>query len=244
MNNFEEMLKKGNLNLSERELRIFEEFVATRDKLEREQIKNTIVMFGTARTKFDDDNLSARHFYEANYNLSYKLATWVKNRYKDSSPSDKYYICTGGGGGAMEAANKGASSAGERTIGFNIQLPFEQSSNPYIPSNLVFKFHYFFIRKFFFASLAKAFVIFPGGFGTMDELFEIMTLSQTHKMQKTIPFVLFGTKFFKEVLNFDMLLKYGYISESDKELFIMTDSVDEAYEHIINNIEKDKSLIN
>jgi len=243
MTNIEEMLRNSGLDLNERELRIFEEFVATRDKLEREHIKNTIVIFGTARTKHDDSNIQSRHYYECNHQLSYRLATWVKNRYVGRPPEDKYYICTGGGGGAMEAANRGASEAGERTIGFNIQLPFEQCSNPYIPEDLVFKFHYFFIRKFFFASLAKAFVIFPGGFGTMDELFEIITLSQTRKMQKTIPFVLFGKEFFKEVLNFDMLLKYGYISESDKDLFITTDSVDEAYEHIINNIEKDNSLL-
>ncbi|MCL1944674.1 MAG: TIGR00730 family Rossman fold protein [Firmicutes bacterium] len=243
MDAFEELMLSGKLNLSDRELRIFEEFVTTRDKLEKENIKHTIVIFGTARTKDNDTNPISRHYYQCNYELSKKLATWVKTKYVSRPPQDKYYICTGGGGGAMEAANRGASDAGERTLGFNIKLPFEQFTNPYVSQDLIFHFHYFFIRKFFFANLAKAFIIFPGGFGTMDELFEIMTLSQTHKMQKTIPFVLFGKEFFGQFLNFDMLIEHGYISPQDKNLYILTDSVDEAYQHIINNIEKDKFLI-
>ncbi|MDR1138416.1 MAG: TIGR00730 family Rossman fold protein [Clostridiales bacterium] len=241
MIDLQDMLTQG--QLTDRELRIFDEFVSIRRKLEMENIKNTIVFFGTARTKPNDNNAMSKAYYQSNYQLSNKLALWVKERYRDRHPEDKYYICTGGGKGAMEAANKGASDAGERTLGFNITLPFEQNENQYISDGLVFRFNYFFIRKFFFALLAKAFVIFPGGFGTMDELFEIITLSQTNKMQKVIPFVLFGKDYFSKVLNFDMMLEHGYISARDKELFILTDSVHDAFEHITRNIDKQKFLI-
>ena len=143
----------------------------------------------------------------------------------------------------MEAANKGAAEAGEPTAGFNIQLPFEQCANPYIPEELVFQFHYFFIRKFYFAFLAKAFVIFPGGFGTFDELFEILTLAQTHKMQKIIPFVIFGKDFYEKVLNIELLLEHGLISESDQDLFILTDDLDEAFNHITTNIDRNQRVV-
>ena len=143
----------------------------------------------------------------------------------------------------MEAANRGAHDAGEPSAGFNIILPHEQGANPYIPDDYVFWFHYFFVRKFYFAYLAKAFIIFPGGFGTMDELFEILTLAQTQKMQKLPPFVIFGKEFFEKVLNFDMLLKHGFISPEDKDLFILTDSVDEAFEHITENIKRSLSFV-
>jgi len=219
-----------------REARIFEEFVRTRERLEQANIRNTIVMFGSARIKPDDPHERARAYYDAAYRLAYRLAKWSREKFLDRPPEEKYYICSGGGGGIMEAANKGAAEAGEPTAGFNILLPFEQCANPFISEDLVFMFHYFFIRKFYFAHLAKAFVIFPGGFGTLDELFEILTLAQTHKMQKTMPFVIFGREFYEKIINFDMLLEHGLISESDKNLYILTDDLDEAFCHITENI--------
>ena len=235
-NLFENQFLTGN----ERGLRIFEEFNKTKDKLEKLNIKNTIVMFGSARIRPDDPNERNRLYYDAAYQLSKRLALWSKEEFLHKPPEDKFYVCTGGGGGIMEAANKGASDAGEPTVGFKIMLPFEQIVNAYIPKDLIFSFHYFFIRKFYFAFLAKAFVIFPGGFGTFDELFEILTLAQTHKMQQIIPFVIFGKDFYEKVLNIDMLLEHELISESDRELFIVTDDLDEAFDHITKNIQLDK----
>jgi len=243
MNDLKKILTDEFIAENHRGIRIFEEFYKTRKKLQQQEIKNTIVMFGSARTKEDDENECNRKYYEAARELAFKLAAWSKEVYADKPNKDKYYICTGGGGGIMEAANKGASQAGERTIGLNIQLPFEESANGYIPDDLVFMFHYFFIRKFYFVYHAKAFVIFPGGFGTFDELFEILTLAQTHKMQETIPFVIFGKKFFEKVLNIDMLLEHGLISESDKNLFILTDDIEEAFLHITKNIDKYKGVV-
>lgn len=244
MDDFERMLSEHIPMGNERAVRIFEEFVKTKEKLETQNIKNTIVMFGSARIKHDDKNEHSRMYYESARKLANRLASWSKETFLNKPPQDRFYICTGGGGGIMEAANKGASDAGEPTIGFNIKLPFEQDANPYIDKDFLFSFHYFFIRKFYFVFLAKAFVIFPGGFGTFDELFEIITLAQTQKMQKVLPFVIFGKEFYKNVLNFDMLLEHGFISESDRNLFLLTDDLDEAFEHITTNISRDKNIIN
>ena len=227
---------------NERGVRIFDEFNSTKKKFEAINIENTIVIFGSARIKHNDTNEKARAYYDSAYKLSKKLALWSKETFSGKPENEKYYICTGGGGGIMEAANKGASEAGERTIGLNILLPFEQQANEYIPEELVIPFHYFFIRKFYFVFLAKAFVIFPGGFGTLDELFEILTLAQTHKMQEVMPFVLFGKDFFEKVLNFDMLLEHGLISDYDRDLFILTDDIDEAFRHITENIRTDNQF--
>ncbi|MCL2862149.1 MAG: TIGR00730 family Rossman fold protein [Firmicutes bacterium] len=243
MTDFEKLFDRKFFEGNERAVRIFEEFIKTKNKLEEEFIKNTIVMFGSARIRHNSENKLAKPYYDAAYELAKRLAVWSKETFKDCHPRDKFYVCTGGGGGIMEAANKGAAAAGERTVGFGITLPFEETANPYIPNELDFHFHYFFIRKFYFAFLAKAFVIFPGGFGTLDELFEILTLAQTHKMQKTPPFVIFGKKFFEKVLNFDMLLEHGFISKSDKDLFILTDCLDEAFEHITKNIGTNKQFV-
>ncbi len=140
----------------------------------------------------------------------------------------RFVVCSGGGPGIMEAANRGAMDARGKTIGLNIGLPFEQRPNPYITHELNFEFHYFFMRKFWFAYLAKALVVFPGGFGTMDELFEVLTLVQTQKLAKKITIILYGTSFWKEVVNFDALVKYGTIDASDLELFQFADSPEAA----------------
>ena len=243
MSIYENLFNEQLFASNERGRRIFEEFVGTREKLDRLKIENTIVMFGSARIKPDDPHEGARAYYDAARTLANKLALWSKETFASRPPRDKYYICTGGGGGIMEAANRGAAEAGEPTIGLNIELPFEQAANPYIPEDMVFMFNYFFIRKFYFAFLAKAFVIFPGGFGTFDELFEILTLAQTRKMQEIMPFVIFGRDFYNKILNIDMLLEHGLISESDRDLYIITDDIDEAYNHITKNIKTDRCFI-
>jgi hypothetical protein len=138
-------------------------------------------------------------------------------------------VCSGGGPGIMEAANRGAHDAGGKTIGLNIGLPFEQRPNPFITPELCFEFHYFFMRKFWFAYLAKALVVFPGGFGTLDELTEILTLVQTQKLMKKMVVILYGSEFWKEILNFDALVKHGMIAEDDLNLFQFADDVDTAF---------------
>ncbi len=138
----------------------------------------------------------------------------------------------------MEAANRGAAEAGGKSIGLNIGLPFEQKPNPYITSDLCFEFHYFFMRKFWFAYLAKALVVFPGGFGTIDELSELLTLTQTHKLEKNLVIVLYGSAFWKEVLNFDALARHGMISPDDLNLFQWADDVDTAFQHLRDGLTK------
>lgn len=138
----------------------------------------------------------------------------------------------------MEAANRGASMARGQTIGLNIQLPMEQEVNKYVSRELVFNFHYFFMRKFWFVYPAKALVVFPGGFGTMDELFEVLTLIQTKKPSKTMPVVLFGSEFWDEIIDFDALVRWGVINAEDLEIFHKTDSVDDAFAYLTAKLEK------
>jgi uncharacterized protein (TIGR00730 family) len=141
----------------------------------------------------------------------------------------RFVVCSGGGPGIMEAANRGASDAGGKTIGLNIGLPFEQLPNPYISPELSFEFHYFFMRKFWFAYLSKALVVFPGGFGTMDEMMEVLTLAQTRKLAKKILIVLYGSEFWKEIINFDALVRHGMIAKEDLDLFQYADDPDSAF---------------
>jgi hypothetical protein len=142
----------------------------------------------------------------------------------------RYIVCTGGGPGIMEAANRGASEAGGRTIGLNIGLPFEQEPNSYITRELSFEFHYFFMRKLWFAHLARALVVFPGGFGTLDELFEILTLAQTRKLAEPVPVLLYGSAYWKEVVDFEALVRHGMISPQDLGLFRYADDPQSALE--------------
>ena len=138
----------------------------------------------------------------------------------------------------MEAANRGAALAGGKTIGMNIQLPQEQAVNSYVPHELVFNFHYFFMRKFWFVYLAKALVVFPGGYGTMDELFEVLTLIQTSKPSKVMPVVLFGNEYWDDIIDFDAFVRWGTISSKERDIFYRTDSVDDAYEYLTGRLEK------
>jgi uncharacterized protein (TIGR00730 family) len=150
----------------------------------------------------------------------------------------RFVVTTGGGPGIMEAANRGAKEAGGKTIGLNINLPFEQFPNPYITPSLNFEFHYFFMRKFWFAYLSKALVIFPGGFGTFDELFEILTLAQTDKLAKKILVVIYGSEYWKKLINFQAMIDAGTISANDLDLFKLVDSPEEGFEFLRDGLTK------
>jgi uncharacterized protein (TIGR00730 family) len=176
----------------------------------------------------------ASPYYEAAMRLSHDLTKWSLDNIPQ--PQNRFYVCSGGGPGIMEAANRGAREAGGRSVALGISLPFEQHLNTYTTEDLGFEFHYFFVRKYWFLYLAKALVVFPGGFGTMDELFEMLTLVQTQKLQKYVPVVLFGTKFWNEVLNFDALVEWGVISKEDLSLFRFSDSVEETRDYLIGEL--------
>ena len=200
-----------------RPLRILAEYLQPLHNFRREGIHDTIVFFGSAR--LTPDGPLGRYYEEAR-ELARLLTAWSKGL---ASHTHRYTVCTGGGGGIMEAANRGASEAGGRTIGLNIGLPHEQRPNPYITHGLAFEFHYFFMRKLWFAHLARALVVFPGGFGTLDELAEILTLQQTGKFDRRIPVLLYGSEYWKEIINFDALVRHGMISREDLNLFRYAD---------------------
>ena len=172
------------------------------------------------------------------YNDAMELARRVTEWSKSLTSSHHFIVCSGGSRGMMEAANRGASMARGETIGLNIQLPLEQEVNQYVSRDLVFNFHYFFMRKFWFVYPAKALVVFPGGFGTMDELFEVLTLIQTKKPHKTMPVILFGTEFWNEIINFEALVRWGVVSAEDLDIFHKTDSVDDAFSYLTGKLEK------
>jgi uncharacterized protein (TIGR00730 family) len=166
-------------------------------------------------------------YYEDARRLSHMLTTWAKTI---PSRRHRFVVTSGGGPGIMEAANRGAYEAGGKTVGMNIRLPFEQSPNPYITPSLNFEFHYFFMRKLWFAYLSKALVVFPGGFGTLDEMFEILTLAQTQKLAKKITVVIYGPEYWRRVFDLDVLVDTGAISPKDMELFQFADTPEEAFE--------------
>ncbi|HWE51460.1 MAG TPA: LOG family protein [Bryobacteraceae bacterium] len=205
-----------------RVIRILSEYLEPLSHFRRQRIRDTIVFFGSARIR--EEGPLASYYHDAR-TLAEMLTKWSKS-FRDRTY--RYVICSGGGPGIMEAANRGAADGRGKNIGLNIGLPFEQFPNPYITRELNFEFHYFFMRKFWFAYLAKALVVFPGGFGTMDELFEILTLVQTKKLAKKITIVLYGSSFWKEIINFDALVKYGTISAVDMDLFQFADTPDDA----------------
>jgi uncharacterized protein (TIGR00730 family) len=168
-------------------------------------------------------------YYEDARKLAFLVTQWTKTI---NQPRHRFVITTGGGPGIMEAANRGASEAGGKTIGLNIHLPFEQMPNPYISPDLNFEFHYFFMRKLWFAYLSKALVVFPGGFGTFDELFELLTLTQTEKLAKRICIVVYGKDYWDRVINFQALVDAGTIAPKDLELFHWANTPEEAFEHL------------
>ena len=206
-----------------RPLRILAEYLEPMQVFHREGICDTIVFFGSARLAPEGP---LGKYYDAARELARLVTTWSKNL---PSHAHRYVVCTGGGGGIMEAANLGASEAGGKTIGLNIGLPQEQRPNPYVTRELTFEFHYFFMRKLWFAYLARALVVFPGGFGTLDELTEILTLVQTRKIDRHIPVVLYGSSYWNEIINFDALVRHGMINREDLTLFQFADDPAAAF---------------
>ena len=250
-----------------RPLRILAEYIDPMTKLKREGIGDTIVMFGSARIDSREDALArlgrlkkaktgktaqakAKHkaalrsaksalemsrYYEEARALSHKITTWAMSL---GPKPRRFVVCSGGGPGIMEAANRGAYEAGGKSIGLSIELPHEQFANPYISSELSFNFHYFFMRKLWFAQIAKALIVFPGGFGTMDELWEMMTLLQTGKLPKDNLILIYGKKYWDEVLNWKAMVRWGTINEEEYKLLQFADNVDDAFEVIRSGLEK------
>ena len=214
-----------------RPLRILSEYLQPLYAFERQRICGTIVFFGSARLRPDGP---LGEYYEAARDLARRVTAWSEQVSREMC---HYAVCTGGGGGIMEAANRGALEAGGKSIGLNIGLPHEQQPNGFTSPDLAFEFHYFFMRKYWFTYLAKAMVIMPGGFGTFDEFMEVVTLVQTLKIKKHLPIVLFGTQYWDEILNFEPMVRYGTISPEDLNLFFRTDSVDEAFDFLVKDLE-------
>jgi uncharacterized protein (TIGR00730 family) len=245
-------------------LRLLSEYSEPLSRFRREQIQDTVVFFGSARIKSHEyatnlltgvrkdsagvpvdqqahnlkraeSAVNMARYYEDARRLAQMLTEWST---QIPAKRHRFVVTTGGGPGIMEAANLGAHEAGGKTIGLNIALPFEQNPNPYITPSLNFEFHYFFMRKFWFAYLAKALVIFPGGFGTLDELFEILTLAQTEKLAKKIVVVIYGSDYWKKLINFEAMVDAGVISAPDLDLFKMSDSPEESFEFLKSGLTK------
>jgi len=200
-----------------RPVRILTEYLGPLHRFRCADVHDTIVFFGSARLASDGP---LGRYYEEARELARRITLWAKSL---SADKHRYVVCSGGGGGIMEAANRGAQEAGGRTIGLNISLPREQRPNPYVTPELSFEFHYFFMRKLWFAHLARALVVFPGGFGTLDELAEILTLMQTDKLDRKIPVLIYGSEYWNEIINFDALVRHGTISAEDLKLFRFVD---------------------
>ncbi|HWP84005.1 MAG TPA: TIGR00730 family Rossman fold protein [Terriglobia bacterium] len=205
-----------------RAIRILSEYLEPYSNFRRHRIRDTIVFFGSSRSK--ENGLLGKYYQEAR-ELARRITQW-SNQLPDDSR--RFVVCSGGGPGIMEAANRGAAEAGGQSVGLNIGLPFEQLPNSYITPELSFQFHYFFMRKFWFVYLAKAMIFFPGGFGTLDELMEVLTLVQTQKLNKPIVIVLYGSEFWKEVLHLEALVRYGTINREDLNLVQYADEPSEA----------------
>ncbi len=242
-----------------RELRILAEYLEPKARLRRNKVQDTVVFFGSARTlpadeaqkqleelkasgqaskealKEAEQKLSHSRYYEDAVEIARRLTKWAKERY---TPHSRFIVTSGGGPGIMEAANKGAKLSGGKSIGFNISLPFEQEPNPYIDEELNFEFHYFYMRKLWLVFTAKAFIIFPGGFGTLDELMEVLTLVQTGKIKKDLKIILYDNAFWDQVINIPKLAELGTISQSDLKLFKTCNSVDEMEQELITHLIK------
>ena len=205
-----------------RPLRILAEYLRPLGVFRRRRVHDTIVFFGSARIT-EDGRLG--HYYAGARDLARLVTEWSDGL---ESPAHRYLVCTGGGPGIMEAANRGAQEAGGRTIGLNIGLPHEQRPNPYITEGLSFEFRYFFMRKLWFAYVARAIIVFPGGFGTLDELFEFLTLSQTGKIDPPVATLLYGTRYWNEIVDFDALVRHGMVGADDLKLLHFVDTPAEA----------------
>jgi len=254
-------------SMDARTLRILAEYMEPLQRFTRQKVKDTIVFFGSARLKPEDEAAAdvrhlthllkrpkladrsemekelakakkhlrnARYYTEA-MELARLLTEWSLSLHEKGQ---HFVICSGGSGGIMEAANRGAKLAGGRSIGLNISLPSEQMPNPYITQELNFEFHYFFMRKFWFMNLAKALVIFPGGYGTLDEFMELVTLVQTKKITYHLPIVMYGSEYWKRVINFKHMEDHAMISEEDLHLFRFCNTPEEAFEYLKKNLSK------
>jgi hypothetical protein len=243
-----------------RSIRMQCELAEPAQRLRQLGIRNTIVFFGSARipsprtAEQQMESVASGPAAEAAARM--REAKWAKKSsryYRDArelakqlgqwsmqikKPGDRFAICSGGGPGIMEAANRGASDAGAPSVGLGISLPFEQGLNAYVDTRLGFEFHYFFIRKYWFLYPAKALIIFPGGFGTFDEFFEMLTLVQTGKINKPLSIILYGSEFWKKVVDFDALVDWGVIGEKDLNLFRRMDSVKKTRDYLIGELEK------
>ena len=248
-----------------RVIRLVSEFLEPARRFRHQNIKDTIVFFGSARMKprrtvlqhlrelerkaklvkkpprtvqkaieAAQTELHMSRYYEDAVKLAKLLTQWSKKLYHQH----RFVVCSGGGPGIMEAANKGAKLAGGKSIGLNISLPFEQSPNPFVTDDLNFEFHYFFMRKFWFVYLAKALVMFPGGFGTMDELFEVLTLLQTGKIKKKVTVVLYGKEYWQTMVKFDRLVELHMISPKDRRLLVFADTPQEAFEYLVKDLRR------
>ena len=206
-----------------RVIRMLAEFLEPLSHFRRERIRDTVVFFGSARLAEDGP---LRKYYDDARTLARILTEWSE---QFTNSTYRFVVCSGGGPGIMEAANRGAWDANGKSVGLNIGLPFEQFPNPFITPELSFEFHYFFMRKFWFAYLAKALIVFPGGYGTMDELFELLTLTQTQKLAKKMTILLYGSEYWKEIINFEALVRHGMISPEDLNLFQFADDPDTAF---------------
>ena len=248
-----------------RNIRILTEYAEPLERFKRYKINHTVVFFGSARTlprkvalaklneikkkikqskrknpKFEKElenaqvNLDMSKYYEDTVELAYMMTMWAKSLKKPN----KFIVCSGGGPGIMEAANKGAMKAKGFSMGLNISLPFEQYPNPYISPELNLEFHYFFMRKFWFAYLAKALIIMPGGYGTLDELMEILTLVQTQKLHKKMTVIVYGKEFWDKIINLENMAKLNMISKEDLDLFKFVNTPKEAFEYLKKELTK------
>ena len=249
-----------------RAIRVLCELIHPKELFRKSNVHNTVVFFGSARTiskeqaeaklreinniiaeeenssqelfdlkKQAEIDLKMSKYYEDSAELAEKLTRWSLDI---EDPRKRFVICSGGGPGIMEAANLGAKKAGGKSVGLNISLPFEQEPNMYQTPEISFEFHYFFIRKFWFFYLSKAMVVFPGGYGTMDEFFELLTLVQTAKTKKYMPIAVYGSEYWKKIINFDAMAEFGAISPEDQQLFHFVDDVNSAFEFLKTELTK------